>query len=96
MKTLFDKSVTEFDKYDKEHPDIWKQFVDIAMKLIRRGREHYGAKAIFEIIGYHRIITGNDEDEFKVNNNFTADYSRKFHKEFPMYDGFFETRSIKK
>ena len=42
--------LTDFEKYDRQHPDIWTEFEKITMELIRAGREHYGAKAIFEII----------------------------------------------
>lgn len=96
MQTLFDqpKVLSDFEQYDAEHPEIWRQFRGITFGLIRRGKKHYGAKAISEIIRYHRIIEYG-ETEFKVNNNFTAYYSRKFMKLFPQHNGFFETRKAK-
>jgi len=96
VTTLFDKpsTLSDFERYDKEHPEIWKLFMDITFRLIRRGKRHYGAKAVFEIIRYHRIVQHNDS-EFKVNNNYTAYYARKFMQTFPEWDGFFETRKAK-
>jgi len=96
VTTLFDqpRTLSDFERYDKEHPEIWNLFVKITFKLIRRGKKHYGAKAVFEIIRYHRVIQYNDS-EFKANNSYTAYYARKFMKMYPQYDGFFETRKAK-
>ena len=93
MNTLFDQleTLSDFELYDAEHPEIWKQFRGITFNLINRGIRHYGSKAIFEIIRYHRIVKYGD-GEFKCNNNFTAYYARKFMKLFPRYAGFFQTR----
>ena len=84
------KMVTAFEKYDSENPEIWNEFRDITLKLIRMGKEHYGSKAIFEAMRFERAVKGNDD--FKLNNNYTADYARKFIKAFPMYKEFFELR----
>lgn len=78
------------EEYDRLNPDVWRMFVKYTMRMIRKGQEHYGAKAIFEIIRYHSIVRA--KGTYKVNNNYTAYYARKFHRVFPMYDGFFETR----
>ena len=88
--TIEDKAVA----YDSDYPEIWLKFEEYALRLINRGTKHYGAKAIFEVIRYHTKI--NTNEEFKINNNYTAYYARKFHKQYPQYDGFFETRKIKK
>jgi len=92
LKTLFDQLVksklqTAFERYDAENPQVWEQFKEIAFDLIERGRKHYGAKAIFEVIRYHRATQTNDPD-FKLNNNFTAFYARKFINLYPQYKDF--------
>jgi hypothetical protein len=89
LELTFEDKLTP-EEYDRLNPDIWNLFVKYAFRIIRRGQEHYGAKAIFELIRYHSIVRGTGT--FKVNNNYTSYYARKFHKEYPMYDGFFETR----
>ena len=83
-----------FEEYDEKHPEIWDHFKSLALELIDHGVEHWGAKAIFEVIRHGRAVRHGDH-EFKVNNNFTGDYARKFHSEFPQHDGFFETRGKK-
>ena len=94
--TFFDRptELSDFEQYDLEHPEIWQQFRGITFNLINRGIKHYGSKAIFEIIRYHRIVE-HSELEFKANNNYTSYYSRKFVKLFPKHESFFEFRKAK-
>jgi hypothetical protein len=82
----------KFMDYDQANPEIWQRFEQIALKLISVGRQHYGAKAIFEVIRYETVIRG--DDGFKVNNNYTAGYARKFESKHPRYKGFFATREM--
>lgn len=82
-----------FEEYDNENPEIWKSFEAKTLQLIKMGRTHYGAKAITEVIRYETIVEGNDE--FKLNNNYTAGYARKFMTYHPSHKRFFETREQK-
>lgn len=84
---------TNFESYDKENPQIWKEFERFTLQTISRGFRHYSAKGIFEIIRWHTGIFANKG--FKVNNNFTPDYSRKFESVYPQHKGFFEQRVLK-
>jgi len=97
ISTLFDmksKLQAEFEEFDKANPDVWAEFKAIAFRLIEKGVKHYGAKAIFEVIRYKKTVetTGS---EFKLNNDFTAYYARKFINLYPQYADFFETRKVK-
>ena len=86
---------TDYEMYDTAHPEVWKQFEAITLDLIEQGKKHYGAKAVFEIIRYHRIV-GKKDNEFKCNNNMTQYYALKFMKQHPEHTGFFETRKVSK
>lgn len=88
-------SALNFERYDAANPAIWEQFERITNSLIAKGYKHHGAKAIFEIIRYQTAIVGGD-DEFKVNNNFTQCYARKFIAKYPEHKNFFEFREIRK
>jgi len=97
MPTIFDcpaktRLELDFEKFDKKNPHVWELFVKFAFQSINKGFSHYGAKTIFEAIRYHCDIT-TIGSEFKLNNNYTAYYARKFHKAFPLYGNFFETRT---
>jgi len=92
METLFEiKQKTDFEIFDEENPHVWKQFERMALDLINAGVKHFGAKAIWENLRFHFITTTSDP-EYKLNNNYTADYARKFIKKHPEHKNFFETR----
>ncbi len=85
----------DFEEYDRLHPAIWRHFEGIALAMIHDGRERLSAKRIFEEMrDLH--IPRRDDDHFKVNNNFTADYARKFMRFYPQFEGMFEIRERKK
>ena len=80
-------------KYDIENPEIWQGFKEAAFALINSGVKHYGSKAIFEHLRYETAIKGNDQ--FKINNNYTAYYARKFARDYPQFKDFFTMRKTK-
>jgi len=95
METLFDTvEKTTAEQFDAANPQVWYEFERIALQVAGRGHKHYGAKAIFEVIRFRRAIETTDAD-FKLNNNLTPYYARKFMERHPEYDGFFEIRRSK-
>jgi hypothetical protein len=84
---------TTFKIYDEENPIIWDKFESYALALINKGVEKYGAKSIVEVIRFHFHVEGKP---IQVNNNFTADYARKFVAKYPLYSNFFEFRRLHK
>ena len=89
----FDQFIEGFESYHVSNPQIYIAFKKLTFQLISSGRKHYGAKAIFEVIRFNTAIKGNDQ--YKVNNNYTAYYARLFMKDFPKHDGFFNLRKSK-
>lgn len=82
-----------FQEYLEKNPSIYKAFVHYAFELISIGHNRIGSRAIFERIRWESMIQKNDE--FKVNNNYTADFARKFEEDFTHYAGIFEKRVCK-
>ncbi len=80
----------EFREYVMKNPHIYGEFCALSMRLLAAGRKHYGAKAIMEVIRYETAIRGGDD--WKINNNFTADLARLLMHRKPEFVGFFETR----
>lgn len=74
----------------EKEPEVWRLFCRYTFRLIKANREHYGAKSVFERIRWHTAVRG--EDDFKLNNNYTAVFARWFHRAYPEHDGFFRTR----
>ena len=82
-----------FERYHKEHPEIWEKFKETTLKAIDKGFKNYSSKSIFEIIRWHN--QGElKKDGFKINNNYTADYARHFIETHPQYKSFFRTRKL--
>ncbi len=86
-----------FLHFHTKYPQVYLLFEKFAKQLIESGHEKLGAKMIMERIRWE-ISTGGakDKDGFKINNNFTAYYSREFIKNHPQYTDYFEFRTIRK
>lgn len=95
QKIPFEELEKQFCEYDEKNPHIWKEFEKIALLTIKKGFEHYSARDIFPVIRWHRGPKGLLEDGFKVNNNYSPFYARKFHRMYPQHDGFFRNRKSK-
>lgn len=89
--SLFDLIDSRAVRYDVENPGVWQEFERLALDLIGRGIQHYGAKAVMEVVRYHRTVRSNDP-HFRVNNTFTSYYARKFIRRYPQYRDFFDMR----
>ena len=81
-----------FSKYDQDNPQVYEYFKRFAFEAKRRGFKHYSAKGIFERMRWHMNVETTG-DPFKLNNNYTRDYSRKLVAEHPEFDGFFRMRN---
>jgi len=86
------KLTTELgEQYNAKYPFIWKIFEREVLKAIKRGSRHESAKYIFETMrrSYKDLET---TETFKLNNDFSAFYARKFVAAYPQYKHIFETR----
>lgn len=82
----------KFAEYDVANPGIYYLFKRFANELINAGRKKLSASLIIERIRWEVNISTNSNDQFKVSNNHTAFYARKFMEEFPQYGEIFRTR----
>lgn len=93
---LFDAVPEEesaFQIYHRENPQIYEEFKRFSLQIANRNRKKFGAQAVIERMRWESFVVGNDD--FKVNNNYSAYYSRLFMKDFPEFEGFFRTRTAK-
>lgn len=81
-----------FQAFDREHPRVWALFVQFAFELVRRGHKHHSADAVLHRVRWETDAGSSDADDFKINNDFAALYSRKWAREYPMHAEFFRTR----
>ena len=83
------KSVTE--GWLQKNKQVWIQFYKLTEGLRATGRDHYGAKCIFETMRYMTDVS-DSEATFKINNNVVSGLSRLYNAVAGV--DFFETREI--
>ncbi len=89
-----EQHAAKFADFDAANPHVYARIVHIARKMFDTGRRKFwGIAAIYERLRWESVFeTTRDEDEFKLNNNYRAFYTRKMFHDFPDMVGFFRTR----
>ena len=83
----------EFLDWLPENLTVWNAFVEQTFLVIKKGFKHYSSKTIVEFLRHHTAIRSNN-DEFKINNNYTAYLSRLFDLAYPKHSGLFKYRVV--
>lgn len=92
----FDRSIQEaFEAFDREHPEVYARFRNLAADLLNKGHARYSADALLHVIRWHYALQGPRPEDFKINNNFSSRYARKLASEDERFAEFFETRVLK-
>lgn len=97
---LFDRAADRgtiderFAQFDIDNPWVWRAFETRAFELIRAGRTHYSADGILHTVRFHHALTTKSDDGFKINNDFSSRYARKWARLHPEHAEFFHYRRI--
>lgn len=83
-----------FAKFDAENPGVYRAFKEQAFRAIGAGAKKISSKAIINWLRWEVFIKTNDEN-FKINDAFTAHYARKFVEEFPLHGDKLEIRKLR-
>ncbi len=78
-----------FDKFDREHPEFWDEFEHRAYVMMTKGRKHYSARTIFEVLRWHSDLDSGGK--FRIQNNWIPFYAKKFNDMY--YVDFFLTKN---
>lgn len=85
----------KFEKFDRENPEIFKEFERRTMLLINRGKK-WGAAAILGAMEFHAALTNPNGDAVcKINKAYAPGYARKFLELHPECKGCFRTRKAR-
>jgi len=87
-----DRIARNFAQFHHENPHVYQGLRHLALRLRRAGRDHYGIKALFEVLRYEQALITTSDDGLKLNSNYTALYARKLMQDEPELDGFFQLR----
>lgn len=92
MKTRHDEMREQCIEFHNQYPEVWQMFVDFTFQMISKGYKNYSAQSVIERIRWEKDAGSDGTSAFKINNNFTAFYSRGFMRRYPQYNGFFRLR----
>lgn len=83
-----------FKEWLEGNPRLWFEFERRADMLWRRGRKHFGAKAIWESIRFDTAMAEEETDDskYRLNNSWTSSLARLYLAHHPDRREFFETR----
>lgn len=84
----------KFELWIEKHPEIWEMFVHHTQRMIAQGQKHSSADKVLHEIRDDIKVQKDKSDKYKVNNNYTAYFSRKYVKLYPEHDFFFERRAL--
>jgi hypothetical protein len=90
---MFEPTLTQkFWDFDKANPHVYRRLVSLARRAKIRGIRHYSVDALFHILRWEIAIKTRGEEEFRLNNNFTAFYARLISDREPDLKDFFTLR----
>ena len=86
----------EFRVFHRDNPEVFALFKRFANEAFNSGRTYYSARDIFPRIRWYTMIESpGDPDGVKINNNWSAFYSRLLASEDPKFRCFFRYRKSK-
>jgi hypothetical protein len=83
-----------FSKFDADNPHVYELFKKFTEQIVKAGAKTYSARAIIHRIRWHTDIDTESVDTFKINNNHSPYYARKYMSEFPSRAGMFRVREV--
>jgi len=82
-----------FLRFHAENPQVYSSLADMSLRLVRAGQKRLSINMLFEVLRYRTILRTRG-DQFKLNNNYRAEYARKLMRENPELYGQFEIRKL--
>jgi hypothetical protein len=93
----FDRSQfrPDFAEWLLANGHIWSAFAARADAVWNRGRRHYSARTIIEVLRFESMLA-EVGGEWKINNNYAPDLARLYRQTYPDRAALFETRVLSK
>lgn len=82
---------SDFADWLVENGHVWRRFEAEADKVWERGRKHYSARTIIEVLRHESALADNDAT-YKLNDHATPDMARLYKLLHPSRADMFETR----
>lgn len=88
-----DQFRSDFLSWLEDNHAVWTRFCAEADLVRSRGRQHYSARTIIEVLR-HESALADTSPTFKIDNNQAPDLARLYRLTRAGADGFFETRTM--
>lgn len=83
----------QWEAFHRDNPQVFDLLKRLSLQLKQKGHKNYSIKGLFEVVRWHYALQTKGDQDFKMNNNYTALYARHLMEEVPELDGFFRTRA---
>lgn len=80
-----------FAQWLADNGHVWIAFEREANRVWSRGRRHYSARTIVEVLRHETALADTGQD-WKINDHNTPDLARLYRLTYPERAGLFETR----
>ena len=98
FKTMFNKSIEEsFNEFHQDNPHIYAYYIRFAIEWLETGANKISSKQIIGRIRWFLDVEtkGKEAEAFKINDAFTAHYSRLFTSQYPQFESRIEFRRLR-
>lgn len=86
-----------FIRFHREHPEVYKHLVHLAVEAQLAGRQRIGMKALYEKLRWDYMVDPMyRHTEVKLPNNFTSRYSRMIMENVPSLRNMFSTADLRR
>jgi len=85
----------KFAEFHRHNPHVFETMVARARQLKARGCQNWAIKNLIEMARWDHQLHTNSDEPFKLNNNYSAYYTRLIEHECPDLVGFFHKRRSK-
>lgn len=86
--------ISRFKRFNRKNPNVFKQFKELASKMLSTGRAKYSARTIIEVMRWEYDLQTVGE-VFKINGDFVPIYVRMLIHQSPEFGDFFELRRVR-
>jgi hypothetical protein len=82
----------KFLRFHENNPAVYAEFIRRARKAKARGFTYLSARDIWGVMRWTSAFSGDPQETYKLNNNYSPFYSRLAMAQEPDLAGFFRTR----
>ena len=82
-----------FWEFHRENPHVYDRLQSMALDIKSKGQRKIGMAMLFEVLRWEFLMSTVSDEQFKLNNNYKAYYSRLLESSNAALEGMFTKRS---